>query len=242
MTEALHAALARRLGPGQVGAYYQPIARLTDSRPVAVEALARWIGADGVVQSAKGIRSAADEAGHRAGLAVALASIQMQGFAGAAWAAGMDLSINATASDFESGGLAERLPQQAQKAGAPLDRIWVELTEEEPPQQVHRLATAMAALRASGVRIAVDDFGTGFSSLGWILRLPVDGIKLDASFTNAAHQKPGLAIARAVAGMGAELGLKLTAEGVQSDDQRAALLALGYHHGQGALFGMPRPA
>jgi EAL domain-containing protein (putative c-di-GMP-specific phosphodiesterase class I) len=178
----------------------------------------------------------------RAGLAVALAQAQLQAFAGAPWAQGLELQINATASDFETGGLAERLPQQAAAAGLPLERLWVELTEEESPRDLSRLSQAMARLRAAGVRIAVDDFGTGFSSLGWIMRLPLDGIKLDASFTNALGQKAGLAVARAVAGIGAELGLSLTAEGVQTDDQRAALLALGYRYGQGAHFGMPRPA
>jgi EAL domain-containing protein (putative c-di-GMP-specific phosphodiesterase class I) len=242
MSADLNAALAARLGPGQVGSFYQPLANLSDGAPQAVEALARWIGADGRPHSARAIRNAADDAGLRAGLAIALAQVQLQGFAKAPWAEGLALSINATAADFETGGLAERLPYQAASAGVPLIRLWVELTEEEAPTEIGRLSQAMASLRAAGVRIAVDDFGTGFSSLGWVLRLPIDAIKLDASFTNALAQKQGLAIVRAVAGLGADLGLKLTAEGVQTDDQRKALLGLGYHMGQGALFGMPRPA
>ncbi len=240
MSAPLTDALAATLGPGRVSAHFQPIVRLSDGQVLAVEALARWAGDDGQPRSALAIRGAADQAGLRAGLAVALAEAQLQGFAAAPWAQGLELSINATASDFETGGLADRLPLQAAQAGVALDRLWVELTEEEAPREIGRLAQAMEALRQTGVRIAVDDFGTGFASLGWIARLPLDAIKLDGSFTNAIGQRAGDAVVRAVAAIAADLSLSLTAEGVQTQEQREALTAMGYHRGQGALFGMPR--
>ena len=106
----------------------------------------------------------------------------------------------------------------------------------------------LAALRDAGVRIAIDDFGTGYSSLAYLQRLPVDSLKIDRSFVAAiaagsgdASRRP--AIVRAVTSMAAlELGISVTAEGVETDEQHQFLTEIGCHRLQGFLFGRPQSA
>jgi diguanylate cyclase (GGDEF)-like protein/PAS domain S-box-containing protein len=99
------------------------------------------------------------------------------------------------------------------------------------------------ALRALGVAIAIDDFGTGWSSLGALQRYPVDVLKLDRSLVApAASSAPAAALARAVVEMAQALGLDVVAEGIEDDEQLAAMRALGCPHGQGFVFARPMPA
>jgi EAL domain-containing protein (putative c-di-GMP-specific phosphodiesterase class I) len=100
----------------------------------------------------------------------------------------------------------------------------------------------LSALRSLGVAIAIDDFGTGWSSLGALQRYPVDILKLDRSLVApAASSAPAAALARAVVEMAQALGLDVVAEGIEDDEQLAAMRALGCPHGQGFVFARPMP-
>ena len=101
----------------------------------------------------------------------------------------------------------------------------------------------IAALRAMGVQISVDDFGTGFSSLSFVTRVPVDELKVDRSFVTDMTDSPAAAaVVRGAVELGARLGVRVVAEGVETADQRAALLALGCTSAQGFHFSRPLPA
>ena len=101
----------------------------------------------------------------------------------------------------------------------------------------------MRSLRAVGVRLMLDDFGSGFSSLGYLKRFPLDGIKLDRSFIeNVADGLTDAQIVRAVVEMARALGLEIVAEGVETADQLAAVRGLGCHQAQGFYFMPPLPA
>jgi len=129
-----------------------------------------------------------------------------------------------------------------ERHAVPADRLVLEVTENvmlEDPDQTLRV---MHHLRDTGVRFAVDDFGTGYSSLAYLRRLPVDIVKIDRSFVHdltadrTAHDLVG-SIVRLAAGM----GLDVVAEGVETDEQRHQLRAMGCGYAQGYLFGRPCP-
>jgi EAL domain-containing protein (putative c-di-GMP-specific phosphodiesterase class I) len=101
----------------------------------------------------------------------------------------------------------------------------------------------LLALRGLGVQLSIDDFGTGFSSLSYLHRLPVDSVKLDKSFVQSIETDPlANRLVRAMIGVAQELGLNVVAEGVETEGQRDVLLAAGCSLMQGFLFARPQPA
>lgn len=119
----------------------------------------------------------------------------------------------------------------------------IEITESAV---VHRLEDAKAvlqALRHSGVRVALDDFGTGYAGLDHLRELELDTIKIDRAFVDQMLTKPEEArLVRAIVSLGRSLGLKTTAEGIETEEALALLIKLGCNTGQGFLFGRPEPA
>ncbi len=98
-------------------------------------------------------------------------------------------------------------------------------------------------LKARGVSLTLDDFGTGYSSLAYLERLPLDGLKIDRAFVANMTENPrAAALVQAVVTMAASLDLTVVAEGIETEAQRDALVALGCRYGQGYLFGRPQPA
>ena len=101
----------------------------------------------------------------------------------------------------------------------------------------------LRTLHELGVRVVLDDFGTGYSSLAYLSQLPLDVIKVDRSFVAGIHEAPAnLAIIRAVVGLAQGLGIAVTAEGIEREEQLEALRELGCDRGQGFLFARPAPA
>jgi diguanylate cyclase (GGDEF)-like protein/PAS domain S-box-containing protein len=122
-------------------------------------------------------------------------------------------------------------------------RLVVEVTETAVLSAVEAANTDLASLRALGVGVHVDDFGTGFSSISLLRDLPVTGLKLDRSFVNdlTDADSPANALASGLAGLVSGLNLIGIAEGIETEDQAATLLAQGWHLGQGYFFGRPAP-
>lgn len=124
--------------------------------------------------------------------------------------------------------------------GCDLTRLVVELTEHEQIQDYPALLRALAGLRERGLRLAVDDAGSGFASLQHITRLDPDIIKLDIAFVRDVDTDPSRrAVARAMIAFAAELGATLVAEGIETDAELAQLRTLGAQLGQGYLLGHP---
>ena len=220
---------------------YQPIFDCRDGKVVGMEALARW-SPDGVEWQAPGEFLAIADATGRTGeltrlvLARTLAECRPM-------ETGLEVSINLAARDVVREGLAEAIAGIVTEAGASPSSVMLEVTERALQLDPKRAAAQLIALREQGFRIALDDFGAGWSSLSQLRDLPLDRIKLDRQLVGALATDPG---ARAVTGMivalAWQLGIGCSIEGVESEAQANAARALGIHLMQGYHFGRPEPA
>jgi diguanylate cyclase (GGDEF)-like protein len=158
------------------------------------------------------------------------------------WPARLKVAVNLSPSQFR-GPLVEEVTDALNASGLHPGLLELEITESIMLADEEQVLSTLHRLRALGARIAMDDFGTGYSSLGYLRRFPFDKIKIDQSFVrNMTDRQDCLAIVRAVIGLGRSLGMSVNAEGVETDDQREALLGEGCLELQGYLFSKPRPA
>lgn len=126
---------------------------------------------------------------------------------------------------------------------APLDRLTIELTEHSAVADYGRLVDVLRPLRSSGVRLSVDDTGSGYSGLVHIMQLLPEVIKLDRQLTTGVHQDPvRQALATALVTFAGRIGASVVAEGIEADGEAQVMSALGVGYGQGYLFGRPSPA
>ncbi|MCE1238047.1 MAG: EAL domain-containing protein [Hyphomicrobiales bacterium] len=154
----------------------------------------------------------------------------------------LTVSLNLTAERFRDPTFAPAALALIEEIGVDPRRIELEIVEGAYIEDFETAVANIRALRDRGVRIALDDFGTGFSSLTYLLKLPVDKVKIDKSFVDGVGFVQSAAIVHSVVALGRALGLKLTAEGVESEDQWRFLRAAGCHYLQGWLFAKALPA
>lgn len=227
-------------------AHLQPIVSLRGGEVVAFEALARWdCPGLGAISPGEFLPAA-----QHLGL-LHLVSRQVRGEALRAYAAlrrdGLRpgrLTLNLSAAELLRGDVVVGLEREVEQAGLDLDAITVEITEDAVLDRVaHATLDRLAALRGRGARIALDDFGTGTSGLAQMLRVPLDAIKLDRSFT-AGLGLDGRAerIVEGSVRLAHSMGLEVVAEGIETREQLHALAALGCDMGQGFLWAQAMPA
>jgi EAL domain-containing protein (putative c-di-GMP-specific phosphodiesterase class I) len=122
-------------------------------------------------------------------------------------------------------------------------QLCIEVTETALIDHPQRTREELTSLRDAGFRVFLDDFGTGYSSLNWLAELPIDGVKIDRSFTATMLEDPRRqALVAAILGLAADLQLEVVAEGIERREQWQALRRLGCRLGQGYLFSRPLPA
>lgn len=231
--ESLRARLAAALDAGQPRMVYQPIVKLTDRSVVGYEALARFDGSP--EQGPDRWFADAEAVGQRTKLELAAIGNALKG-ATALWRHGAYLALNMSPKTVIESDLALFFE------GYPLDRIVLELTEHEYVEDYDALAAGLAALRAGGMRIAVDDAGSGYASLRHVLNIRPDIIKLDISLTHGIEQDAvRQAMAAAIVRFGRHVGCKVVAEGVETEPQLECLRQLGIRFGQGYLIARPAP-
>lgn len=154
----------------------------------------------------------------------------------------MTLSVNVSANQLSRDDFVDRVLGILQQTGAPADKLKLELTESALVHEIESIICKMSELKAHGVCFALDDFGTGYSSLNYLSRLPLDQLKIDQSFVQGLLQDANSAeIAHMITLLAERMGLSVLAEGVETEEQRAALLERGCHQFQGYLFGRPVP-
>jgi len=158
-------------------------------------------------------------------------------------ALGLQVSVNVSTADLLDEDFADWLCQQAQRAGAPLSQLTLEITEGRLMDDAERALPRMHALREAGVRWSIDDFGTGYSSLAYLQRLPVSELKIDRSFVDHVDASPArIALLESIVQLGHGLSLQVTAEGVERHEEWAALQQAGCDLAQGWLVARPMPA
>jgi diguanylate cyclase (GGDEF)-like protein/PAS domain S-box-containing protein len=233
---ALRAALHRH----DLRVFFQPIVDLTTRAPVGHEALVRWQHPSRGLLPPALFLPVAEETGliEDIGRWVLLEAAR----ATAARPSNGYVAVNVSASQVMRAGLVADVEAVLEETGLPASRLVVELTEsvmlEAAPagrQELHKLDDL-------GVRVVVDDFGTGFSALSYLRDLPVSGIKVDRSFTAGLGEDAQCErIVEALTGLAGGLGVDLVAEGVETERQRTMLSRIGCVHAQGFLFGRPAP-
>jgi EAL domain-containing protein (putative c-di-GMP-specific phosphodiesterase class I) len=160
----------------------------------------------------------------------------------ASWPPGVDLWVNVSPVQLGEADFERTIETALGAAGLTPERLVLEITETALMQSGPAVEARLARLRARGLRIALDDFGAGYSSLGRLRRLPFDAIKLDGSFVAALDDPTNAAIVEGVLTLGARLGVPVIAEGVETTAQRDALAAAGCSFAQGIALAPPRPA
>ena len=155
-------------------------------------------------------------------------------------AKGLSINVNFAAQQFLHPSLIEDLLWAIDQAGIDPGQIVVEITESTAIGTSSRAVEVLERARAAGLRIVLDDFGTGYSSLACLHELPISGIKLHRSFLTRERRHP--AILKAILTLAAQLGLTVTAEGVETATQSEQLKRLGCDFAQGYLFARPMPA
>lgn len=153
------------------------------------------------------------------------------------------VAINISSKDIDQGGLAERVEALLKKFDFPAEHLEIELTESFVLGRPGRAVDELMRLRALGIRLAVDEFGAGCSSLAYLRTLPVKRLKIDKSFVrDIPADLDHAAVTRAIVALGASLQLELVAVGVETSEQRDYLAEVGCRTGQGYLFCRPLPA
>jgi diguanylate cyclase (GGDEF)-like protein/PAS domain S-box-containing protein len=238
--------LRRSLDRGELRVAYQPIVEVATGRPVGVEALVRWPRPDGATVPPVEFIPVAEDTGiivplGRWVLGQAVHDV-VRLRASHPGLADLFVSVNLSARQLVSAELLDAIVDDLRSADLEASALHLEITESVLMDDVDQSIEALAALRSLGVELAVDDFGTGYSSLSYLKRLPLDTLKIDRSFVQGLeHDGDGSAIVDAVSSLGRALGLTILAEGVEVEQQRRCLEALGCELAQGYLWSRPVP-
>jgi diguanylate cyclase (GGDEF)-like protein len=223
----------------QLELVYQPVFTADGERVVAVEALARWSHPQrGSIAPAEFIPIA-----EHSGLIIPLGewALRRACLDAAAWQ--VSIAVNVSPLQFRRPDFVAMVERILSETGFDSRRLELEVTESTLLGNVEGAESAMHQLKALGVHLALDDFGTGYSSLLYLRRFPFDKLKIDRSFIrnieSAAEAAP---IVHAIVSLGRGLGMKVTAEGVETAEQHLFLRAAGVHFMQGYRFGKPEPA
>ena len=221
--------------------HWQPQRRLADRRLTGFEALLRWLHAErGMIPPDRFIPLA-----EATGLIVPLGAwvIRTAVQEAASWPDGLTCAVNLSVVQLRAEGLVATIAEALAASGLPPQRLELEVTESLLLQEDPHSRRVLAELQALGVSVALDDFGRGWSSLAYLRRFPFNQIKLDRSFLRDLEPDPRVAtVVSAILALGSGLGMRVVAEGIETEDQAQRLLALGCEHGQGWHLGRPMPA
>jgi diguanylate cyclase len=237
--------LRHALDERQVEVWFQPIVTMPAGRVRGFEALVRWQVGGRMVSPAEFIAVAEES-----GLIVPLGShVLEEACRQLSWwrrtnprASNLYVSVNLSPRQVWSGDIVEMVADTLHRHGLPGEALWLEITESVMMEDSVTTTAVLTALRSLGVRLAVDDFGTGFSSLSYLKRFPVSRVKIDRSFVaGLGEHEADTSLVAAIIAMASALELEPVAEGVETPEQARRLVELGCTHAQGFLYGSAVP-
>jgi two-component system, NarL family, sensor histidine kinase BarA len=227
--------LQQAIAADQLTLAYQPQVDRDGEKIIGVEALLRWTHpTQGPISPALFIPLA-----EKAGLIGRITTwVADRMLAETRYLSGLQVAFNASAIEFAEPGFVDRLQHLIEHHGYDPRRLEVEITETAILQNEDRVRENIDRLRAAGMKVALDDFGAGYSSLGHLRRYPFDKLKIDREFiTDCSRDMQSATVVHAVVSIGRALGMKVIAEGVETETQRKFLKVAGVHAMQGYLFG-----
>ncbi|MEJ7926412.1 bifunctional diguanylate cyclase/phosphodiesterase [Sphingobium sp. AN641] len=235
--DQLETDLRLALDRGEIGIVFQPQYPVDQQRIIGVEALARWNHPKYGALGAGILFAAAERSDYMLPLSAHIHGEALR--QAAAWPAALStlrLSINVTASDIAQPDFMTALLDTIDTSGFPRARVTVEITESGLIEDVDAAAALLTALRTEGLAVAIDDFGTGYSSLAYLKSLPLDYLKIDSGLAqDIAGSARDRIIVRGVIHMAKSLGLRVIAEGVETEQQLDLLAREGCDYFQGFL-------
>jgi diguanylate cyclase (GGDEF)-like protein len=241
---ALEADLSVAVAENQLFLHYQPIFDLGRQRVVGVEALVRWRHPQrGVIPPGSFIPVAEES---RLIVPIGRWVLGEACRQAAAWRAegiSLGISVNVSAHQLNRREFAEDVQRALASSGIEPSSLTLEITETALVRDVPAACERLEEVKALGVRVAIDDFGTGYASLSHLQQMPVDILKIDRSFVAALGDgNQSRELLAAILGVGQSLSLSVVAEGIEDDEQRITLEAMGCEMAQGFLLGHPGPA
>ena len=234
------------LGRGELGVQFQPIVATGTGRPVGVEALLRWTHPGyGPIEPAVLIPLA-----EQSGVIIEIGRwlLERACVDGLRWQElgllpGFGISVNVSVRQLMATEFVAQVASVLRESGIDPGSVTLELTESVLVHDEERALSVLRALKRLGVKVAVDDFGTGHSSLSRLKQFPVDTVKIDREFvTDLEHNLASRLIVEAVVGLAHGLGMKVVAEGIETPGQRDEVATLACDYSQGFYFARPRPA
>ena len=238
---ALEGDLRKALAQGEFDVYYQTVINVETGANCGAEALIRWIHPDrGMIPPDRFVPLAEE-----IGLIVPIGEWVLRTACkeAATWPAHLKLAVNLSPAQFKRGNLVATARSALADSGLAPERLEFEITESVLLYQNSSNLDVLRGLKGLGASIVLDDFGTGFSSLSYLRMFPFDTIKIDRSFVGDMEARDDCAaIVSAVTGLSRTLGIKTTAEGVETPEQFALLRAAGCTLAQGFMFSRPCPA
>lgn len=234
---ALERDLREAVRAGEIIPHFQPIVDLTENKIIGFEALARWPHPTrGILLPHTFIPIAED-----LGIIDQITYAMLRSSCAAArdWDPHLWVSVNISPMQLKDRWLASRILSILTSSGVAAGRLIVEVTENAIIDDMAKAQQIFASLQNAGVRVALDDFGRGYSSLNHLRQLRFDHLKIDGSFVHTMDTAGSAEIVSAVTGLGKSLGMAVTAEGVETIVEADALREIGCKHAQGFLFGKP---
>ncbi|RPJ28941.1 MAG: EAL domain-containing protein [Chloroflexi bacterium] len=224
--------------------HYQPIVELGTRRIVGFEALVRWQHPTrGLVMPSEFIPTAEETGiivpiGHWVLVEACRQICEWQEQFPAD--PPLTVSVNLSARQCSQTDLVQKVAGVLQKTGLPASNLKLELTESMIVEDAESTSAMLSELRALGVQVQIDDFGTGYSSLGYLQRLPIDTLKIDRTFVSRIGKNgSGSEIIQTILILAHDLGMKVIAEGIETDEQLSKLKSMECEYGQGYLFTKP---
>jgi diguanylate cyclase (GGDEF)-like protein/PAS domain S-box-containing protein len=234
-------AVSRALRDKDMDVFLQPLVNLTTGGVVAVESLLRWRNESGTVCGPGEMLDFARRSGRIPEVTswVLQRSVELI----AASRTDVSIAINMPPEMLLVPTIPRHLAELLRLHGVQFSRIEVEVTEDQLLEQAESSSTTLQRLRDLGIPVMIDDFGTGFSSLGYLLDLPIDGLKIDQRFTKALpYSESARSIVSGLVGIAGRLDLRVVAEGIENAEQHEWACRLGVHVGQGFWYARPESA